>query len=1036
MAVVGEARIIVRAITAGVGDDIARALKNAERSMANDGKRMGKTFGDSVRRGIGTRVFDFGADEADRAAESWARLQRTAFTLQAGVGALVGSLSALVGGLGALVGAAGAASTALVAVGGAAVGVGVGAKLAGLALGGVGSAFSKATAPASGLKKTIAQLREEMQQLKFDAEEAALSEKDAALNLEKARNNLARMADLPPNSMARREAELELEKADLAYRKAKDRTQDLNKAISEGGKDANASGGGTDPYAGLTKSQKEFAKALVALKPKFDALKEAVASGFLPKLRTQIETLMGKNFPTLEKGFKDIGVSLGIATEKVGNFVNSSKGMSNIESIFGTSSYVIEGFGEALAYSIEAFTDILRLAAPMTKDFVDFLVSKAKAFRDFIQTKEATGEIQHFFDRAQILAGKFGKIFGNIFKGIGKIIGANFEEGSGGDMMLDWLITATDKFANLDKTVGGADALNQYFKDAVTNSKAILGSIGALIRELMALGTMPEIKQFWDTLATGAPAFANIFREGIKVSPILAQIVVDVTNIINAFADSTALQVFFTILQKVTGALSKLFNNETVKTIIDATGAVAAVGLAFGFIMSKVGLLYKVMVGVFTRLTGASTAFARIWAGPIFLAIALIIGAFANLYKNNEAFKTQVDGFISAFQGLFSGISASAATLGPQLEKFFQVFSESLMPIFVLLMNTIMDLFPYIQQLADIFFKDLLPVILDVAGILMQSLMPALSSILSAILPLIPIIINSLMPVVVLLAEAFGMLMPQIATVVSLLVSALAPVITSLIGVITPVIQIVVELVSSFAQMLIPIIMVVVEVLMVLMPIIAGIIAVFADIATVIFSVVGPALSFVAQVFTFIARFITGVFVAAIRLLLPILSGIFSAIGIGVKAMQDGFKWAMNQMIGFAEGFVNFFVDGFNWIFSLLNKLKIEIPEVLRPLVGGMKSIGFNIQPMQKVRLPRLAEGGTVYPSAGGSIVNVAEAGRPERIEPLDENGLSRRDLALIQQLSGNGMQITVNAAPGMDERELAEAVSRRLAFEMRRGTI
>jgi phage-related protein len=314
--------------------------------------------------------------------------------------------------------------------------------------------------------------------------------------------------------------------------------------------------------------------------------------------------------------------------------------------------------------------------------------------------------------------------------------------------------------------------------------------------------------------------------------------------------------------------------------------------------------------------------------------------------------------------------------------------------------------------------------------------MPALTSILSAILPLIPIILNSLMPVVVLLAEAFGMLMPQIATVIGLLVGALAPVITSLIGVITPVIQIVVELVSSFAQMLIPIIMVVVEVFMILMPIIAGIITIFADIATVIFSVVGPALSFVAQIFTFIARFITGVFVAAIRLLLPILSGVFSGISIGVKAMQDGFKWAMNQMIGFAEGFINFFVDGFNWIFSLLNKLKIDIPEVLRPLVGGMKSIGFNIQPMQKIRLPRLAEGGTVYPSEGGSIVNVAEAGRPERIEPLDANGLSKRDIAMIRELSGNGMQITVNAGPGMDERELAEVVSRRLAFEMRKGTI
>jgi phage-related protein len=745
---------------------------------------------------------------------------------------------------------------------------------------------------------------------------------------------------------------------------------------------------------------------------------------------------MGKNFPTLEEGFKGIGVSLGLAVEKVGTFVNSTKGMSNFKSLFSTSSYVVEGFGSALAYAIEAFTDILRIAAPMTKAFVDFLVSKAKAFRDFVQTKEATGEIQHFFQRAQVLAGKFGQIFGNIFKGLGKIIGANFEEGSGGDMMLDWLITATDKFANLDKTVGGAGALNEYFKDAVTNSKAILQSIGALIRELMALGTMPEIKQFWDTLATGAPAVGEIFREGIKASPILAQIIVDLTNIVAVLADSTAIKVFFTILQKVTGALSALFNNETVRTIVDATAAVAAVGLAFGFITSKAALLYKVMVGVFIKLTGASTAFARIWAGPIFLAIALIIGAFANLYKNNEAFKTQVDGFIAAFQGLFSGISASAATLGPQLEKFFQVFSESLMPIFVLLMNTIMDLFPYIMQLADIFFKDLLPVILDVAGILMQSLLPALSSILGAILPLIPIIINSLMPVVVLLAEAFGMLAPQLATVVSQIVGALVPVIISLMGVLVPIIQLVVELVSSFAQMLIPIIMTVVEIFMVLLPIITAIITVVADLAAVFLTVLGPILNVIVQVLTFLARLITGVVVAAFRFLAGVVALVFSGISIAVKGMQDGFKWAMNQMISFAEGFVNFFVDGLNWIISLLNKLKIDIPEVLRPLVGGMKSIGFNIQPLQKVRLPRLADGGTVYPSAGGSIVNVAEAGRPERIEPLDPNGLSARDKALIQELSGGGMQITVNAAPGMDERELAEAVSRRLAFEMRKGTI
>jgi hypothetical protein len=73
----------------------------------------------------------------------------------------------------------------------------------------------------------------------------------------------------------------------------------------------------------------------------------------------------------------------------------------------------------------------------------------------------------------------------------------------------------------------------------------------------------------------------------------------------------------------------------------------------------------------------------------------------------------------------------------------------------------------------------------------------------------------------------------------------------------------------------------------------------------------------------------------------------------------------------------------------------------------------------------------------GGSLVNVAEAGQAERIEPLDENGLSKRDKALILALSGSssgGATINVYPSAGMDERELANMVSRKLAFEIRKG--
>ena len=111
MAIVGEARIIVRAITTGVGEEISRAMKNAERGIASDGKSMGKTFGDSINNGMRKSKWDFGGDEAIKASDSWAHLQRTGMTLQVGISSLIGSISALVGGFGALIGAAGAAST-------------------------------------------------------------------------------------------------------------------------------------------------------------------------------------------------------------------------------------------------------------------------------------------------------------------------------------------------------------------------------------------------------------------------------------------------------------------------------------------------------------------------------------------------------------------------------------------------------------------------------------------------------------------------------------------------------------------------------------------------------------------------------------------------------------------------------------------------------------------------------------------------------------------------------------------------------------
>ena len=109
--------------------------------------------------------------------------------------------------------------------------------------------------------------------------------------------------------------------------------------------------------------------------------------------------------------------------------------------------------------------------------------------------------------------------------------------------------------------------------------------------------------------------------------------------------------------------------------------------------------------------------------------------------------------------------------------------------------------------------------------------------------------------------------------------------------------------------------------------------------------------------------------------------------------------------------------------------------------LGGLIGQTWCIPLLGRISIPRLAKGGTVMPSAGGSIVNVAEAGRPERVEPLDPSGLSQRDHAVIDKLvssmggvGGGGISISVTQLPNENGEELAERIARILAFQQRKG--
>jgi hypothetical protein len=378
MAIVGDAYVVVRAITTSVERDIQKAFNGVDRV----GEKAGKDISDGVNRGFSRSSNNFNfitprfLASVESARERFTSLTRTGYALAPALTALGGVIGLLGTGLISLTSIIGAAATpALITLAGAFTAAGQAAVTLRLAFSGVAKAVQAGNKAS---KKTVSSIKseeaaqrnllaayerlaearetaiEQLQQLGFDSEDAAISEKKAALELEKARETLARVSDLPPNSRARKEAELAFAEADLNYRRAIDRNNDLKKSEAANAKlgpdvksqvdgskivleatrnvieatearDAALQGSGGDAYAdalsGLSKEAQNFVKYLVSIQSEFKKLSAAAGQKLFPQLETAIDNLVKNLFPALRPLLTETGDILGRVAIRISEVV-------------------------------------------------------------------------------------------------------------------------------------------------------------------------------------------------------------------------------------------------------------------------------------------------------------------------------------------------------------------------------------------------------------------------------------------------------------------------------------------------------------------------------------------------------------------------------------------------------------------------------------------------------------------------------------------------------------------------------------------
>lgn len=1034
MAVVGSAYIVVRAITSGFTKDVQKQFSGIGNVGSNAGSTLGRSFSRSFSK-VGKLDMSGIQQQALGARERLTELIRSGYKLSAAVGVVVPAIGALVGGLGSLIGALVAATPAAIALGGGLVAIGLGAAAARLALGGIGAAVSRLNKTAGASPKDLTAQRravedakdalqdtirrnkealreankavedatrdvteaqneynkaleegnEQMQQLGFDAEDAALAEKRAALELEKARENLLRVQDLPPNSRARKEAELAFAEAELNLRRAKDKNSDLaieqERLAKEGVKGTDAvvaadkrlteakerqaearreqgnaateaadsqaeaelrlkraqedlakakagdgGAGGGDPLEGLTESQKTFAKFIAGLKPKIDELKEAVAAAFLPDLQKAIDQIVnGPAFEVIKNGLAGIGGALGEASLSLSDAITDAENLANLDAVFKTSEAVIASLGRTLGSAYGAVLSALALADPQIRTFFTFLETKAGQLDKWLKTEEGKEEFKRIMKEAESIVKDVGKIIGDTIAGF-----FNIGMSGAAQPLLDFFKEAAAGF----KAFSGTNEAKELFTSLSENSAKILNSLGKWAGEIIKVGAMPQVGQVADIFAEMAPTIGKILTELVKASPAIAEFIGAFLELVATFTQGEQITAFFNVLTGAIKFVTGIFQNEFVKGIIDGLAPVLGVLTALGVIFDVIKFALLAIAGQIL-LTKAAFWAAKLVFQTFGNIIRIVAGAFMNIVS--KVIPLVINGL------RLLGAAIAANPLG---------------------------------------------FLLTVIGLLVTAFITAYAT-----------------------SEDFR---NKVNAVFQAVKDFVQPIVDAIVGFFT----------GAFNWIR--------DNWPLLLAILTG---PFGLAVKFIFDNWDTILAFVKEIPTKIGNFLKGAwdFITSglktawtnttnfFNTIFETIKGLPAKFGGFLKGLWDGLLSGLRGVWQSVKDFWNNTIGG--------KGFDIKIPDWV-PVFGGKN---------YSIRIPRLAQGGIVPATRGGMLAQIGEGGRPERVEPLDPDGLSKRDKAIIKELAtgqGAGMTFNIYPSAGMDERALAEMISRKIAFMTRKGAV
>jgi hypothetical protein len=1034
MAVVGNAYVVVHAITAGFEKEVQDALSKLKPQISG----LGNELGNSLNRGATPALKGF-AKEAVASRKALNRMIEVGYAVGPAIAGAVSAVSDLVFGLGAMIAAVGSAAPALavLASGLSAVAqAGITAKLAFSGIGKAVQALNKQQSVAAkndniikdarialteayqragnamadandkvrkaqlALNKAYQAGAESLQQLGFNAEDASIAQSKAAIELERARETLMRSQDLSPDSRARREAELAFKEAELNYRKSTDQVNDLRKE---------------QEYAAKT--------GIEGTKEVLDA-KNDLLEAEKDRNRQEVE-----NAQSIAKAQNALARAIASAKQGVGSLSDAFKGMSpeaikfakylvsirpEIDKLKAAAGEKMFGpLTEAIQLVIDKLFPVL---IPILRDTGAVIGTFAKNFAKMITKPENLAIFERVFGESNlIILENFGEIIINLAEAALNLLDAVAplaEEFS------TWLVGISENAKNADltdtftkaaeaaKIIGHAlkglfDGFKAFGKAAAPVGLTLITALGDAGRS-MADFFSPKTKAGQDKMDS---KFTQI-GENVKA---MGGFFGDVLKMLFELSGNKGVEDFFKAIKPIPGIFATMGTTlagsgsvigEFLTTLVEVLAAFVDTGgieLFFSILTDVLDVIKYILeipgvgklITLFALFKGGSLAIGRTGKVLKFFTGGLIVGP------------------IKMFGDAIIKIGNGIMNFGTKWGKFKGWISEIKIALFVI-KETVMKAFTTVfRVLGNVFGK-----IIGWVGKFVRVFVTGLRIIATAAMA------NPVLAIILLIVGALILAYTQSETFRNIVNNAFTRIREVVSGVVDWLTEAVPRVFSFIRDAFLR------------FTLLGLIISHWDRIREVVLGVVDWLREAIPRAFRFVRdaflRFtLLGLIISHFDEIVEFVRGLPARIASAARGMWDGLTNAFRTAI-------NFIIRRWNDL-----SFDLRLPDSIFGIgLGPLAGRGFTLE---TPNIPLLAQGGTVYPRAGGVNAILAEAGRPERVEPLDPNGLSARDKAMIEMMSGRGgatssPTLHIYPSQGMDELALAHNVSRNLAWSMRRG--